>query len=198
MKILLTPLLLAASLPAFAEVDSKIHKLCIEAKDYAGCVRAMKGSNQESAEIIAEKCWGTGLKRSCLAESGVDRLGLPKITGWFYNETAEGILIYTEANLSHLRSSKDPGHTSEFDSMPHYKYYFIPHKGQKRYYALNQIERMYDKGQVATSGTNLTFGTAQTNCSSSNYSVGSMVTGNINCKSNPAPSFNIGPNDVFI
>jgi hypothetical protein len=25
------------------EVDPKIHKLCIEAKDYAGCVRAMKG-----------------------------------------------------------------------------------------------------------------------------------------------------------
>ena len=39
MRILLAPLLLAVSLPAFAEVDSKIHKLCIEAKDYAGCVR---------------------------------------------------------------------------------------------------------------------------------------------------------------
>ena len=26
-----------------AEVDPSIHKLCIEAKDYAGCVRAMKG-----------------------------------------------------------------------------------------------------------------------------------------------------------
>ena len=25
------------------EVDPKIHKLCIEAKDYAGCVRAMNG-----------------------------------------------------------------------------------------------------------------------------------------------------------
>ena len=31
------------STPALAEVDPKIHKLCIEAKDYAGCVRAMKG-----------------------------------------------------------------------------------------------------------------------------------------------------------
>ena len=26
-----------------AEVDPSIHKLCIEAKDYAGCVRVMKG-----------------------------------------------------------------------------------------------------------------------------------------------------------
>ena len=31
------------AIPVVAEVDPKIHKLCIEAKDYAGCVRAMKG-----------------------------------------------------------------------------------------------------------------------------------------------------------
>ena len=31
------------AMPAVAEVDMRIHKLCIEAKDYAGCVRAMKG-----------------------------------------------------------------------------------------------------------------------------------------------------------
>ena len=39
MKILLAQLLFAVSLPALAEVDSKIHKLCVEAKDYAGWVR---------------------------------------------------------------------------------------------------------------------------------------------------------------
>ena len=38
--------LLFSSIPAAAEVDPKIHKLCIEAKDYAGCVRSMR----ESAE----------------------------------------------------------------------------------------------------------------------------------------------------
>lgn len=32
-----------------AEVDPKIHKLCIEAKDYAGCVRAMKGDTSPAA-----------------------------------------------------------------------------------------------------------------------------------------------------
>ena len=52
MKILLAPLLLAVSLPAFAEVDSKIHKLCIEAKDYAGCVRAMKGDTMPTSRVI--------------------------------------------------------------------------------------------------------------------------------------------------
>ena len=44
-------LLLAVSLPAFAEVDSKIHKLCIEAKDYAGCVRAMKGESSTETTV---------------------------------------------------------------------------------------------------------------------------------------------------
>ena len=51
MKILLAPLLLAVSLPAFAEVDSKIHKLCIEAKDYSGCVKAMKGETNQETEF---------------------------------------------------------------------------------------------------------------------------------------------------
>ena len=41
-------ILAAASLlafPAMAQVDPKIHKLCIEAKDYAGCVRAMTATS---------------------------------------------------------------------------------------------------------------------------------------------------------
>ena len=54
---------LLISTPAFAEVDPKIHKLCIEAKDYAGCVRAMKGDsgarviNSQGADIAeGNKC----------------------------------------------------------------------------------------------------------------------------------------------
>lgn len=34
---------LAAPFNARAQVDPGIHKLCVEAKDYAGCVKAMKG-----------------------------------------------------------------------------------------------------------------------------------------------------------
>ena len=52
MIILLALLLLAVSLPAFAEADSKIHKLCIEAKDYAGYVRAIKGEIVPSEKLI--------------------------------------------------------------------------------------------------------------------------------------------------
>ncbi len=35
-----------------SEVDPKIHKLCIEAKDYAGCVRAMKGETMPTSRVI--------------------------------------------------------------------------------------------------------------------------------------------------
>ena len=40
------------AIPAIAEVDPKIHKLCIEAKDYAGCVRAMKGETMPTSRVI--------------------------------------------------------------------------------------------------------------------------------------------------
>ena len=35
------------AIPAVAEVDAKTHKLCLEAKDYLGCVKAMKGEEDE-------------------------------------------------------------------------------------------------------------------------------------------------------
>ena len=70
MKLLLAPLLLAVSLPAFAEVDSKIHKLCIEAKDYAGCVRAMKGETSTETTVNQIQRQGANLTEgnSCPAQ----------------------------------------------------------------------------------------------------------------------------------
>ena len=45
------------AVPALAEVDPKIHKLCVEAKDYAGCVRVMKGDEMSnSKDKIGNKC----------------------------------------------------------------------------------------------------------------------------------------------
>jgi len=35
-----------------ADVDPSIHKLCVEAKDYAGCVRAMKGDTSSITRVI--------------------------------------------------------------------------------------------------------------------------------------------------
>lgn len=39
------------AIPAFAEVDSKIHKLCIEAKDYEGCVQAQSSGTTASSGL---------------------------------------------------------------------------------------------------------------------------------------------------
>ena len=41
--------------PVMAQVDPKIHKLCIEAKDYAGCVRAMTGSSEASSRLVTSQ-----------------------------------------------------------------------------------------------------------------------------------------------
>jgi hypothetical protein len=40
--------------PVMAQVDPKIHKLCLEAKDYAGCVRAMTATpdSQQSPSTV--------------------------------------------------------------------------------------------------------------------------------------------------
>ena len=50
---LLAALVLSAG-PVLAQgqVDPAIHKLCIEAKDYAGCVRAMKGESLPASRVV--------------------------------------------------------------------------------------------------------------------------------------------------
>ena len=50
---LLSVLVLGAS-PAIAQgaVEPAIHKLCVQAKDYAGCVRAMKGESLPASRVI--------------------------------------------------------------------------------------------------------------------------------------------------
>ena len=50
---LLAALVLSAGpVLAQAQVDPAIHKLCIEAKDYAGCVRAMKGESLPTSRVV--------------------------------------------------------------------------------------------------------------------------------------------------
>lgn len=45
------------AIPAFAEVDAKTHKLCLEAKDYLGCVQAMKGESVSTPKSqVGNKC----------------------------------------------------------------------------------------------------------------------------------------------
>ena len=39
-NLLLAPLLLSLAMPAMSSVDPKVHKVCMDAKDYVGCVSA--------------------------------------------------------------------------------------------------------------------------------------------------------------
>lgn len=72
--------LIALGLPAVAEVDAvdpQHHKLCLEARDYAGCIKAMSGSKNE--EQSSEKCWDRYDCHWCIAQKGIDTLGMPKL-----------------------------------------------------------------------------------------------------------------------
>ena len=40
------------AVPAIAQVNPSIHKLCLEAKDYAGCVKLQAGSKSEPQTVI--------------------------------------------------------------------------------------------------------------------------------------------------
>ena len=48
--------------PAFAEVDPKVHKMCLQAKDYLGCVKAQttKSTNIPSLRVIQGEIELTG------------------------------------------------------------------------------------------------------------------------------------------
>ena len=56
MKLLLLPLLSAISLPASvnAEISDQLHKRCLDARDYAGCVR----TNNKLSPKKRRKCQG--------------------------------------------------------------------------------------------------------------------------------------------
>ena len=49
-KILFLPIFFSFTLELQASVDPEIHKMCIEAKDYLGCVKAMKGDSNSNEE----------------------------------------------------------------------------------------------------------------------------------------------------
>lgn len=209
-KLILTLSAIGLALPAplLAEVDPKIAEFCLKAQDFQGCVNAMTGSSKkEQADSNEPKCWGSGTNRACLAKPGSDRFGMSTLVDWLYFETAGGTIVYYEADLDYLRSSKDPAHESSKDGQPHGKYHLVPHKGQKRYVGLRMVERFFDKGSAGSAGTSMTFGSAQTTCNSSgtasanaygssygNTYGGSAYgssSGYTNCTTTPAPTVNI-------
>ena len=89
--LLVLPALLIST-PALAEVDPKIHKLCLEAKDYAGCVRAMKGDTSPSTTTtIIER------KGADLADGNQCPAGFAYIGGG----NCMGVICYYDGPSSH-------------------------------------------------------------------------------------------------
>lgn len=54
-ELLISTAALLLAFPAMAQVDPKIHKFCIEAKDYKGCVEQHNQNNNKQAVIVEEK-----------------------------------------------------------------------------------------------------------------------------------------------
>ena len=126
MKILLAPLLLAVSLPAFAEVDPKIHKLCIEAKDYSGCVRSMKGETSTETTVNQIQRQGANLtegnscpsghwysgggycQRVVCIRGGLFSSGHDKQLGGVGINCSRGYEIHWHPNMQPIRASFDP------------------------------------------------------------------------------------------
>jgi hypothetical protein len=54
-RLLIAAVAVLIAVPAVAQVDPKVHKLCIEAKDYAGCVKTMtqgvKGEQDSTSTV---------------------------------------------------------------------------------------------------------------------------------------------------
>jgi len=60
----------------------------MKAKDYEGCMKynSKSSSNETNPTVNKEKCYEQGY---CIAGSGTDITGMPKITGWRYVETPQ-------------------------------------------------------------------------------------------------------------
>ena len=117
-------------------VNQEVHNLCLEAKDYAGCVQSnggqshagMGGSGQNQDSGLKENCSADNV---CIAKPGTDQLGFPKVVGWTYK-------YWTSSNVV------------QYWKVPPMR---VPHKGQPdRYVALNYIEHYYQQPITATAG----------------------------------------------
>jgi hypothetical protein len=70
-------------------VSKDIHERCLAAKDYSGCIQSnsgqssgVSGPTKDSVSILGrEKCFDNG---ACIAQSGQDQLGMPKVACWTY------------------------------------------------------------------------------------------------------------------
>ena len=121
------------------KASADVHKECLEAKDYEGCVRVRSSKSKPVPK--SDKCSETGLCRVQIA--GKDIFGMKKPMGWFYIEAEDGSRINYFSPLV----------------------YRVPHKGQPdRYLARPELVRYYQNPKAGSSGSVIGGGSASTNC----------------------------------
>ena len=118
------------------KISDEIHKRCLKAKDYSGCIQSNSPGSSDSSEKAVgsgdnsdgEKCYPDGV---CMAKPGVDQLGLPKVVGWLYKY--------------------DPARNEVVYILP--EYFRVPHRGQPdRYVAKKTVTHYYQQPVAGTPG----------------------------------------------
>ena len=126
------------------------HTDCLNARDYEGCMRYKSSNPKEKEDNCKPGKW-------CIASSGSDILGRPKIEGWLMKATPENQSV----GYRRVKPRK------------------VLVRGEtNRYLAIERIIRYYQSPRAGTAPTTTTIGTSTTNCSSGLYS--------INCTTTPA------------
>ena len=117
--------------------DSSMHKECLEARDYEGCIK-VKTSNSKLNTLNSCEPY-----KWCTATEGDDLLGMPMITGWrmLSNPTKRTVTYQRKgAQKVNVRGNTD------------------------RYFAIEAIGRIYLSPTSGSSGSTTTIGSATTNC----------------------------------
>ena len=153
--------------PSLLKASSFLHDICKDANDYVECTEANKTAvellkkfspksnlypqNKDKKNYSTEEqCWGKNNKW-CIAEEGIDFLGLPKIVGWKYVKEIPDLTIwYFEREPRKVKVRGKYG----------------------RYLEVKSIKRQQFSAQSGTSAT--TYGTGRANCYESGY-------GTLNC-----------------
>ncbi len=146
MKRLLLPLLAALAFPTAvnAETSDGLHKKCLEARDYAGCMQYEGSTNK-----VPKKVKNNG-KINCVQKwcnpgefVGNDNLGHSVIPGWyFYDDPIKKVAWYLDPKIYKVEVNNNFG----------------------RYIHRRIISRFYQEPKAGTQGYTQTFGNSYTNC----------------------------------
>lgn len=122
-------------------LNPEIIEACKDARDFQGCANSFQGvqtTHSQPSSSSEEECNDEGW---CVAKAGIDIFGLPKVVGWEYKSTDNGI---------HYGSPK---------------LYKIKHKGSSnRYLARKYVWHYYKEATPGTSGYYKTVSSGQRKC----------------------------------